>query len=156
MLRTCEQCESEFEARTVDVRRGFAKFCSIRCSADRRKQMPRKQNEPNSICAVCDTPFFRQQSKLSNAKHGIRFCSRACKDRGQSLAGGVKAIMPSHYGRANGMYTYRNYISTDRCNRCGFSDRRAIVVHHKDRNRRNNKPENLEALCCNCHSIEHS
>lgn len=41
------------------------------------------------------------------------------------------------------------------CTRCSFSDERALVVHHKDRDRKNNSVENLEVLCCNCHSILH-
>jgi 5-methylcytosine-specific restriction endonuclease McrA len=43
-----------------------------------------------------------------------------------------------------------------KCNRCGFAEYPLILgVHHKDRNRDNNQPKNLEILCPNCHSIEH-
>lgn len=41
------------------------------------------------------------------------------------------------------------------CNRCKIKDLRVLIVHHKDRNRNNNKLTNLEILCCNCHQIEH-
>lgn len=30
-----------------------------------------------------------------------------------------------------------------------------LKVHHKDRNRKNSLPDNLEILCPNCHDLEH-
>lgn len=39
------------------------------------------------------------------------------------------------------------------CNRCGSKEN--ILVHHKDRNRKNNNITNLEVLCKKCHQIEH-
>jgi hypothetical protein len=41
------------------------------------------------------------------------------------------------------------------CERCGFSDKRVLNLHHKDRNRANNVRENLELLCWNCHALDH-
>jgi 5-methylcytosine-specific restriction endonuclease McrA len=41
------------------------------------------------------------------------------------------------------------------CSRCGNKDRRVLTVHHKDGNRKNNKIDNLEWLCRNCHCIIH-
>ena len=40
----------------------------------------------------------------------------------------------------------------DRCLRC---KRPAVLVHHKDNNRRNSEPGNLEVLCKRCHQLEH-
>lgn len=43
-----------------------------------------------------------------------------------------------------------------RCERCGYAEIPQILeVHHIDRNRRNNRDENLKVLCPNCHSIDH-
>lgn len=39
------------------------------------------------------------------------------------------------------------------CERCGSKE--FLVVHHKDRNRSNSDPSNLETLCKSCHQIEH-
>lgn len=45
------------------------------------------------------------------------------------------------------------------CERCGstidVSRRGTWAGHHKDHNRLNNTPENLEVLCKRCHQIEH-
>jgi DNA-binding transcriptional regulator YiaG len=39
------------------------------------------------------------------------------------------------------------------CEVCGIDD--GLVLHHKDRNRSNNKRSNLQTLCRSCHSREH-
>lgn len=39
-----------------------------------------------------------------------------------------------------------------KCMRCG---KKAVLVHHKDENRKNNSPSNLEVLCKRCHQLEH-
>jgi len=43
------------------------------------------------------------------------------------------------------------------CERCLDEGRTkaADLVHHKDRNSKNNRHNNLEALCISCHDIEH-
>ena len=51
---------------------------------------------------------------------------------------------------------YRNWT----CQRCGFhastnKEKKLIEVHHKDKNRTNNNPSNLEVLCRSCHTKEH-
>lgn len=43
----------------------------------------------------------------------------------------------------------------NRCERCGEDDEMCLEVHHKDRNRDNNKLSNLAILCANCHCKEH-
>lgn len=41
------------------------------------------------------------------------------------------------------------------CNRCGLEGKVEHPRHHKDRNRSNNKLENLEVLCVSCHTKDH-
>lgn len=41
------------------------------------------------------------------------------------------------------------------CQKCGYSKFDIFQVHHKDRNRDNNKLNNLEILCPNCHYEKH-
>ncbi len=42
------------------------------------------------------------------------------------------------------------------CERCGRGPSRArITRHHRDRNRLNNDPSNIEFLCVPCHNREH-
>jgi hypothetical protein len=43
-----------------------------------------------------------------------------------------------------------------KCERCGYNKfPEILVVHHKDRNRKNGAKDNLELLCPNCHEEEH-
>lgn len=42
-----------------------------------------------------------------------------------------------------------------KCEICGFSDKRILIMHHRDENKRNNKRENLLLLCPNCHTLIH-
>lgn len=39
------------------------------------------------------------------------------------------------------------------CELCDYNQ--ATVVHHRDRNRLNNSPKNLQVLCWNCHYLQH-
>lgn len=44
-----------------------------------------------------------------------------------------------------------------KCERCGYIDFTNIELprHHKDRDRSNNNPNNLEVICWSCHNVEH-
>jgi len=58
----------------------------------------------------------------------------------------------------NGILGYRKRALAyygQKCGRCGIEDIRVLLVHHKDRNRKNNEIENFEILCRNCHILEH-
>lgn len=106
------------------------------------------------LCAHCNKEHYKSASKLGGSKSGLYFCSRECKDLGQKY---IKEIQPDHYG--DGLTKYRDRALKEYgavCNRCSYSENiAAIVVHHKDHNRKNNDIDNLEVLCSNCHAIEH-
>lgn len=42
-----------------------------------------------------------------------------------------------------------------RCQKCGTTDRR-LSVHHRNRDKHDQSPENLEVLCHPCHMREHA
>ncbi len=48
----------------------------------------------------------------------------------------------------------RSVGSCQRCGHDGSSSR--LGIHHKDRDKRNQKPSNLEVLCHRCHMKEHA
>jgi len=52
-------------------------------------------------------------------------------------------------------FPVENIDSKDKCERCGFSDKRALEDHHKNRIHKDNNPKNKQRLCSNCHQIEH-
>ena len=47
--------------------------------------------------------------------------------------------------------------SVGRCQRCDHDGSESrLGIHHKDRNKKNQKPSNLEVLCHRCHMQEHA
>ena len=53
-------------------------------------------------------------------------------------------------------WLWKNHIKENRCEICGITEWNGksieCALHHKDGNKHNNKLENLEILCPNCHS----
>lgn len=152
LIKQCLRCKKEFTALIKEHKRGYAKYCSKSCAAKSNK----KPKIPNACCDWCYKPFYRPTKKLTNTKSGLHFCSRKCKDSAQRLDG-ISLLHPPHYSSGN-FAKYRRYALSSldhECNRCGYSDHvEILIVHHIDRNRRNNKLSNLEILCPNCHDTE--
>mgnify|MGYP000573686414 CR=1 FL=1 len=151
----CLHCQTNFQVKSSEIRRGNGKFCSRECSSQFTKlsAVPKK---PNLVCAYCTRPFYRSISKQKYSRSGLHFCSREHKDLAQRI-GGVKEIQPSHYSDSPKSYrtvAFRCHLK--QCSRCNFNQYEEVLeVHHKDRNKNNNHEDNLEILCPTCHSIEH-
>jgi len=128
-------------------------FCSVNCAREHQKILHSFEAE----CAWCANKFHKKISTKGNSRSGLYFCSRLCKDKAQSLEGGIKEIQPNHYGEIKKNYretAFKNLPA--RCNRCDFAAYPEILeVHHKDHNHHNNTVDNLEILCPNCHEIHH-
>lgn len=155
--KNCLNCDQEFNAPAREVKRGNGKFCCLKCACEYNgKKRPKPQ--PNTECAWCHIPLYRNTYQLSLSKSGLHFCCDDHKNKAQSIDG-LKAMHLPNYG--TGKNTYRDKVfklagKPKRCERCGYDKHEAgIVVHHKDRNRDNNDIGNLEVLCAICHNIEH-
>jgi hypothetical protein len=138
----CLQCGKEFFAPL----KAKAKYCNKACFYLKPKRTI------DLVCSFCNKAFVRKPSYLINGKHKVYFCSRPCKDKGQSIAYGNKEIWPSHYGSDSG---YRNKISVHTCIGCGETRKFLLFVHHIDGDREHNVAENLECVCPTCHVIRH-
>jgi hypothetical protein len=66
--------------------------------------------------------------------------------------GGNPYFGKEHPGYKTGIGIYRKQRK-DSCERCGST--KFLCVHHKDEDRSNNVPSNLETVCKRCHQIEH-
>lgn len=137
----CLNCGKQTEIENKEIKRGFGKFCSRKCSGEYKTKNVTPPI-PNVKCAYCDKSFYLPLSKQAASKSGLYFCCREHKDAAQRI-GGIKEIMPSHYGTAqpNDSYHYRRIafsVKPKICERCGYDkNEAAIIVHHKDRNRMN-------------------
>lgn len=138
---------------------------------------------PNTKCTVCGKPIYRRPGLLSSSKpfcsqicygqscrkeipcltcgkpilRGLnkKTCSRSCSNIHRT---GVKYKIGRPRDKAKTIYLLKMRIVESRggkCERCDYSRVEVLQIHHKDRNRQNNKLENLELICPNCHFEEH-
>lgn len=99
------------------------------------------------ICPLCKKEFTDKPSRLKLRK----FCSRLCQNRTQAKNNKPGAAHPLY---KHGDSHYRKYISLEKCSICNKLSSELtsrIEVHHKDHNRLNNLPSNLQAVCSKCH-----
>ena len=126
-------------------------FCCVPC----RHAWSKKQNLVDLQCSYCGVSFKRKRHRLNVSRSGLYFCCRKHKDLSQRIGGLLK---PSHYGSGNSSATYRRINKEAHgtaCFVCGYYDNICtgiVEAHHIDRDRTNNKPENLIPLCPTCHA----
>lgn len=132
----CGVCGNEFEH--ISSRCNKAKYCSRLCY--HRSQIGKGNVEHE--CQYCKNKF--KDSPSVNRK----FCSKKCVGKEE------RSIWKPKYSTVRKKMLKEGFIN--KCFRCGYDEVKQILgIHHKDRNRHNNRLENLEILCPNCHSIEH-
>jgi hypothetical protein len=148
---SCDSCGVEYrKQKRLAAGSPREHYCSAKCYFD--------TVNPNNArvevtCAHCGILFKKPKSKLPGSKSGLFFCCREHKDIAQSY---IKEIMPDHYGTGSSDYRSIAFKAHgEYCAECGCSIFAVLEVHHKDKDRSNNDPSNLEVLCANCHTLEH-
>jgi endogenous inhibitor of DNA gyrase (YacG/DUF329 family) len=81
MLRKCEQCKKQFNAKKGNIERGWGKFCSKDCSNLFKTNKPRKGNylpakRKTVVCHTCGKEFICPDTK---GRLNAKFCSHKCK-----------------------------------------------------------------------------
>lgn len=136
----CNICSKPIYRRPSQIKHNNGHvFCSLTCSAvSQRKETP---------CIVCNKPILAQFHKKTCSRScaninrtGIKYTGRAPKDKVKSQRA-LKVRLIAARGKV--------------CERCGYDRYKILQVHHKNRDRNNNKLDNLELICPNCHCIEH-
>lgn len=93
------------------------------------------------LCEICKfNPKSRTGTKYKGRRYFKRYCESCRPDK-------QRGIRESH----------RKHVQMT-CQRCGFEAivKDQIDVHHKNGNHHDNRIENLESLCANCHRLEHA
>jgi len=145
----CKICSKEFYGKPSHIKRGWAKFCSKVCQ--NKSQMKGKYVN----CEECGEKTWRMPKELRSSKSNKFFCSKSCQTiwRNKFFSGS------KHSNWKGGNFIYKRVLlehdNSQICVRCGEKDKRVVVVHHKDKNRKNNDIENLVWLCFNCHHLVH-
>ena len=146
----CKFCGKE-----LPYEKRFNEFCDHSCAASFNNQSRPHNGSKESYCLNCG----------QIVASGRQFCSTSClqeytyktyiNDWKQGLENGLKGKYEvSNYIRR---YLFEKYNSS--CQICGwnkinsFTGKVPLQIHHIDGDCTNNKEENLQLLCPNCHSL---
>lgn len=147
----CIKCSAEFYAKPNAIAKGWAKYCSNTCAAEARKR------GKFVSCYQCKKMAWKTPKDERVSRSGFLFCNKVCSMawKNGTVFSGINHPLWKH-----GHSTYREKLEkhskTIQCNTCGLQDKRILVAHHKDSNRKNNKIDNLMWLCRNCHYLIHN
>ena len=145
----------------------------------------RYKRKPNTVCIICGTSVYRRPVQLEasqgrafcgQACYGVsnrkekpcivcgalilaglhkKTCSRACANIHRT---GIRYKLGRPRDKVVAERGMKIRLLEQRggcCERCGYSKKEILHLHHKDRNRSNNDLSNLELICPNCHYEEH-
>jgi hypothetical protein len=97
-------------------------------------------------CAICQAPFTVTEYR---AKVGAKYCGYKCHQIGEGRKGGALtgALMKSRsqgksYIKKNGRHLHRQVMEK----KIGRALTKGEIVHHRDGNKLNNRPSNLQLL----------
>ena len=136
----CRVCGKAIYRRPIEIEKNEGRvFCSQVCyGLSSRKETP---------CIICGTPILAHLHKKT--------CSRACSNKNRA---GIRYKVGSPHDKVKDQRAVKIRLMKERgvkCERCGYDRQEILHVHHKDRDRSNNKLNNLELICPNCHYEEH-
>ena len=148
--KQCLICGKDIYIKRYHAKKGWGKYCSKKC------QFKGQENGNWVECDYCGKKIYRTPKDFKRSKSKKFFCSRACHCSWENENRRCGENAPNWIA---GQTAYRSLLKRsgkrEKCSSCGNKDKRVLVVHHIDSNRRNNKSENLEWLCRNCHCIAH-
>lgn len=158
LIKPCENrlcknpaCNKVFKAKPHEKK----KYCSSRCAAIvNNLKRPKKYY----FCSICNRPIKRANRKYCSIKcqhkhYHIQYIAR-WKQGLENGNRGIRTRGISHHLRH---YLIKKY--EDKCSRCGWNKKHPktlvvpLEVNHIDGNSENNKEENLELICPNCHAL---
>ena len=136
----CVVCKKPIYRRPVQLKQsGGRAFCGQTCyGSSTRKEAP---------CVMCGAPILAHFHKKT--------CSRACANKNRA---GIQYKIGSPRDKVKDQRAVKLRLMQERgveCERCKYNKKEILHVHHKDRDRGNNEPRNLELICPNCHYEEH-
>ena len=146
----CNNCVRMFYVKPNRLAKGWGKFCSNQCQNDSQKTGERIP------CHRCKKMLYRNVAAINSSISKKFFCGRSCQTKWRNS----EVYIGSQHGNwVSGESSYRSALKRSGaemvCAKCLTRDSRVLAVHHKDKNRQNNKLTNLIWLCHNCHFLVH-
>lgn len=145
----CTLCNNEFYVKPSHQKFGWGKYCSIVCRS--KSQF----NGKYVNCFICNKRAYRSHDKLKSSKSGKYFCTKKC----QTLWRNSIYVEDRSSNWKDGGASYRKIMNRrdliSKCAVCNTTDSRLLVIHHRNRNRKDNTLSNLISLCLNCHFLVH-
>lgn len=156
-IRPCEVCGTEFKPLQ---HKAAGRFCSKECHDSSQRTSPLR------TCEMCGASFYRSRSQAE--VYGVgRFCSRPCATSGQyknaldrehngkparlTKGGYVLVWQPDHpNASSNGWVSEHRLVAAEMIGRALTS---LDEVHHINRIKDDNRPENLEVLDGQTHAV---
>lgn len=145
----CVYCGKEI----VGKHKTQKKFCSSSCSASYNN----KKRKDKHYCVYCGKELENKRNK---------YCSNQCYKEHkyeQKIKNWKNGEYDGWTGKQAGIKHYiKRYLIKKvncKCEKCGWAEINNITnevplqIHHIDGNCKNNKEENLQVLCPNCHSL---
>lgn len=148
--KVCIVCGKELLIKRWHANKGWGKYCSKRCQA--KAQIKGRW----LACDYCGKDIYRTPKDFKRSKSNKFFCSVGCHCSWENKYKRCGENAPNWItGRTSYRALLKRCGKVEKCSVCGIDDKRLLVVHHCDSNRKNNNPENLEWLCRNCHCLAH-
>jgi len=148
--KKCLICGKIIRIKKSHANKGWGKYCSIMCRSKGQRIGTWVK------CSSCNKLIYRRPVDFKRSGSKKFFCSVSCHCSWENHNNRSGYAAPNWI---NGQTAYRKllaqHIAPIKCAQCGIKDNRVLVVHHRDGDRTNNKVENLEWLCRNCHCIVH-
>jgi len=107
-------------------------------------------------CKVCGKELNRHQEKFCSYKCQLEHNYRTYIEHWKN---GEESGMKGEYGISNYIRRYFLEKHAYKCEKCGWGEKNEFTktipleIHHIDGDYTNNKEENLQILCPNCHSL---
>ncbi len=145
----CDYCRRSFKRKKSQIKKARKHYCSNQC-----RYLARKKGNIFD-CFVCSKKTFKSLKYIRLSKSKKFFCSRQCSTRYLNLRQREEKNPNWKGGQSSYKKILPRYVSKSQCFFCNVRDQRILIVHHVDKNRDNNSPNNLVWLCQNCHFLVH-
>lgn len=132
--RNCLQCWNEFTTYKSSHRKWCSKQCYYQSLRDQR---------PKVLCNVCWEQI--QKTLYTKNRNWENYCNRDCYNKRRS---------ENRKQNKRQSYYMQEFVK-QWCIDCKEKRPYLLQIHHIDWNPTNNKDENLEVVCANCHIKRH-